>query len=197
MTAAAFVATLGAAAVLTMQGASTSSVLDNATVRVMRVRISQGGAYDVRADAAPILVVTLPHGDVQMIRSGMTRRLTNADSAPAELLAITIKPTRRPSESAPPTPPPSGIERTTILDTHDVRVVRVNFAPNGREPVHTHPNDLLTVQISRGRVEVFDGSRKSTSAEAAGTVRFLPRDVPHAYASRDSRSFELLSIAIK
>jgi hypothetical protein len=53
------------------------------------------------------------------------------------------------------------------------------------------------VQITRGRVEVFDGSRKSTSAEAAGTVRFLPRGVPHAYASRDSRPFELLSIAIK
>lgn len=197
MTAAAFVATLGAAAALTLPGASTSSVLDNATVHVMRVRIPQDGAYDVRADGAPILVVTLPHGDVQMIRIGMTRRLTNAVPAPAEFLAITIKPTRRPSDAAPPTSPPPGIERTTILETHDVRVVRVTFSPAGREPVHTHPNDLLTVQITRGRLEVFDGSRKSISAEAAGTVRFLARNVPHAYASRDARPFELLSIAIK
>jgi quercetin dioxygenase-like cupin family protein len=197
VTAAAFLAALGAAAVLTLPAASTSPVLDNATVHVMRVRIPQGGAYDVRADGAPILVVTLPHGEVQMIRSGMTRRLTNGDSAAAELLAITLKPTRRPSDAAPPTAPPPGIERTTILETHDVRVVRVTFSPGGREPVHTHPNDLLTVQITRGRVEVFDGSRKSTSAEAAGAIRFLPRDVPHAYASRDARSFQLLSIAIK
>ena len=197
MTAAAFVAAIGAAAALTLQGAATAPGLDNTTVRVTRVRIPQGGAYDVRADTAAILVVTLPGGDVQFIRSGMTRRLTNADPAPTDLIAITIKPTRRPAESAPPTSPPPGIARTTILDTHDVRVVRATFAPTGREPVHTHPNDLLTIQMTPARVEIFDGSTTATTAEPVGSVRFLPRNAPHGYASADTRSFEILSIAIK
>jgi quercetin dioxygenase-like cupin family protein len=197
VTASAFVVVLGAAGALALQGASTASVLDNATVRVARVRIAQGGAYDVRADQAPILVVTMPRGDVQMIRSGMTRRLTNADPSPLELIAITIKPIRRPAEASPPVSPPPGIVRTTILETHDVRVVRATFARNGREPVHTHPNDLLTIQLTPGRVEIFDGSDRSTQAEPVGAVRFLPRNVAHAYASADTKAFDILSIGIK
>jgi quercetin dioxygenase-like cupin family protein len=197
VTAAPLAATAALAALLALQGASASRVLDNATVSVSRVRIGQGGAYDVRAESAPILIVTLPRGDVQIIRPGMTRRLTNAEPAPSELIAITIKPTRPPAESAPPTSPPPGISRTTVLETHDVRVVRATFARNGREPVHTHPNDLLTIQISAGRVEIRNGSSKTVENRAVGFVQFLPRDVPHAYASADSRPFDLLSIAIK
>jgi quercetin dioxygenase-like cupin family protein len=36
----------------------------------------------------------------------------------------------------------TGITRTTLLEKSEVRVVRVQFAPGSREPVHTHPNDL-------------------------------------------------------
>jgi len=145
----------------------------------------------------PILMVTMPRGDVQMMRAGMTQRLTNADPAPLEIIAITIKPSRRPAEPATPASPPPGITRTTVLETHDVRVVRATFARNGREPVHTHPNDLLTIQITAGRVEIFDGSDTAIRSQSAGTVHFLPRNVPHAYASADSKPFEILSIAIK
>ena len=197
MTAAAFLVLLATTGALALQSASTTTALDNGTVRVARVRIAQGGAFDMRADQAPILMVTMPRGDVQMMRAGMTQRLTNADPAPLEIIAITIKPSRRPAEPATPASPPPGITRTTVLETHDVRVVRATFARNGREPVHTHPNDLLTIQITAGRVEIFDGSDTAIRSQSAGTVHFLPRNVPHAYASADSKPFEILSIAIK
>ena len=178
-------------------GVTRTAVFDNATVGVARIRLNQGAAYNVRADTAPVLIVSLPRGDVQMIRSGMTRTMTNAEARPLDLIAVTIKPTRPPAQSAPPTPPPTGISRTTLLDTADVRIVRAKFAPDGREPVHTHPNDLLTIQLSSGRVEIMNGADTTTAIREPGFVQFLMRDVPHAYASADTGSFELLSIAIK
>src|SRR5262249_10819148 len=112
-------------------------------------------------------------------------------------IAITIKPTRPPAPAAPPTEAPPGITRTTILDNADTRVVRVQFAPGSREPVHAHPNDLVTVQLTPGIVEILLGSQRTSSERAPGFVQFLPRNVDHAYVSGDTKAFELLSVAIK
>jgi len=68
---------------------------------------------------------------------------------------------------------PPGITRTPVLDNEAMRVVRVRFAPGAREPVHTHPNDLLTIQISRGTVEILNRAEKSTSRGDPGFVQFL------------------------
>jgi quercetin dioxygenase-like cupin family protein len=121
----------------------------------------------------------------------------NAGTAPFELMAIAIKPTRTPASAAPPSAAPPGITRTTLVDNADVRVVRVQFAPDGREPVHTHPNDLLVVQILPGKVEILNGVDRSTGERGVGFVQFLPRDVPHAYISADTKPFELLSVSVK
>jgi quercetin dioxygenase-like cupin family protein len=99
--------------------------------------------------------------------------------------------------AAPATQSPAGITRETILDNDEARVVRVQFAPGGREPVHSHPSDLVTVQITAGRVEILEGATKTVEDRAPGYVRFLPRSVPHSYASADSKSFELVSVTIK
>ena len=121
----------------------------------------------------------------------------NPSPASVDLLAIAIKPDRRPSPAAPPTEAPPGISRATLIDNDEVRVVRVRFAPDASEPVHAHPNDLLTIQITSGRVEILNGGSRSIRDREPGFVQFLPRNVPHAYASGDTAPFELLSVSIK
>jgi quercetin dioxygenase-like cupin family protein len=113
------------------------------------------------------------------------------------MLAIAIKPDRPPAPSAPATEAPPGITRATLVDNADVRVVRVWFATDGREPIHSHQNDLMTVQITQGKVEMSNGSSRSTRVCEPGFVQFLPRNVQHAYASADDQPFELLSVSIK
>src|SRR5262249_40040508 len=113
------------------------------------------------------------------------------------IVLIRFKPGRTPAPAMPSVDAPPGIERTPLLDNAVTRVVRVAFATTGREPVHTHPYDLITLQISPGRVEILDGDAKTSDAREPGFTRFVPRDRQHAYASADDKPFEILSVAIK
>ena len=81
---------------------------------------------------------------------------------------------------------PPGMVRTVLIDNGTVLVTRLGY-----------PNDLITVQATAGRLEILRASEKTTGERAAGTVEFVPRDVHHAYASVDTKPFELLSVAIK
>ena len=67
----------------------------------------------------------------------------------------------------------------------------------GREPTHTHPNDLVTIQITPGRMDIEENGARSSDERAAGFVRFIARGVEHSYANVDARPIEVLSVAIK
>jgi quercetin dioxygenase-like cupin family protein len=172
------------------------TVLDNPTVLVMRQHLLPGERRTVRAVTTPLLVVEPGHDPLYLAKGG-ERVIDNEGGEPADVLIVAVKPTRPPAPAAPPTEAPAGITRTTLMDEAEVRVVRVRFAPGSREPVHTHPNDLLTIQLTPGGYDVVLGSTVAGGQHDAGFAQFLPRDVPHAYVSTDSRSFELLSISIK
>jgi quercetin dioxygenase-like cupin family protein len=195
-------------------GITPTLVLDNATVAVTRLHVAPGAREPMHTTREPLVVVQLSAFDVAVIDREM-RRLGNrpgevwflpgnaqhavVNSGPnaADLLAVALKTDRAPVPVAPPTEAPPGIVRATLVDNADVRVVRVRFDPSGREPLHTHPNDLVTVQITSGRVEIVNGRERTTEVRAPGDVHFVARNVSHAYASADTAPFEILSIAIK
>lgn len=207
-------ATLGNARPQT-PGILITPVLDNATVSVNRLRMEAESGESVHTHPFGLLVVLLTDADVERTLAGRTNRThetagsvwfapkdvphasRNTGKAPIEAIAVAVKPDRPSAPSAPATAAPPGITRTTILDNDDMRVVRVTFTTDGREPVHTHPNDLLTIQLTSGRVEMSIGSEKTMSGRGAGFIQFVPRNVPHAYASADTKPFEILSVAIK
>jgi quercetin dioxygenase-like cupin family protein len=190
-------------------------VLDNPTVSVNRLRMEADSGESVHTHPFGLLVVLLTDADVERTLAGKTSRThetagnvwfapkdvphasRNAGKTPIEAIAIAVKPTRPSAPSAPATVAPPGITRTTLLDNDEVRVVRVQFTTEGREPVHTHPNDLLTIQLTAGRMEMAIGSDKTTSGHGAGFLQFVPRNVQHAYASADTKPLELISVAIK
>lgn len=191
-----------------------TSILDNGTVAVTKLHFAPGAAEPVHTHPFPILIVQLTSGTVnvsdrEMLRVGgrpgevwfipaNTRHAAaNRSGGGVDMLAVALKPERQPAAAAPAAEAPPGITRATLVDNAEVRVVRVRFAPDGREPVHSHPNDLLTIQITRGNVEILNGSDRSTRECEPGFVQFLSRGVEHAYASADASPFELLSVSIK
>jgi quercetin dioxygenase-like cupin family protein len=196
-------------------GMTRSVALDNATVLVARLAFEAGKGETSHTHPFSAVVVQLTPGDVDMtlgsersraprdagtvwfIPANVPHAAVNAGTSSFEQFGITIKPTRPPAPAAPPAAAPPGITRTTLVDNADTRVVRVRFATDAREPVHTHPNDLLTIQLTPGRVEMLIGTDKATADRPAGFVQFVPRDVPHAYVSADTKPFELISVAIK
>jgi quercetin dioxygenase-like cupin family protein len=190
------------------------AVLDNSTVTVTRLHFAAGVAETLHTHPYPLLIVQLTAaaievsnrevirvgsrpGETWFIPANTRHAAVNRSGASVDLLGIAIKPARQPAPAAPATEAPPGISRATLIDNDDVRVVRVRFSPEGREPVHSHPNDLLTIQITKGRVEILDGSARSTRDCEPGFVHFLARNVSHSYASADTNPFELLSVSIK
>ena len=202
-------------AMVALQAApSRTSVLDNATAAVTRLRFAPGMKEEVHTHPFPLALVQVTAGSItvkdrEMIRVGhgagevwfippnTAHAVSNSASRDVDVLAIALKPDRPTAPAAPPTDAPPGITRATLVDNADVRIVRVRFDPNGREPLHTHPNDLLTVQLTAGVVEIVNGSDRSTREREPGFVQFLPRNVSHSYASADSKPFELLSVSVK
>jgi quercetin dioxygenase-like cupin family protein len=196
-------------------GITRTVLVDNDTVLVARLRYDAGKGETSHTHPFSAVVIQLTPGDVDMtlaadhsrarrdagtawfIPAAAPHAAVNVGTEPFDQIAITIKPTRPAAPAAPATDGPVGISRTTLIDNADTRVVRVAFAPEAREPVHTHPNDLLTVQLTPGRVEILLASDKTTSQREPGFVQFVPRNVAHAYVSADPKKFELVSVAIK
>ena len=193
-----------------------TAILDNATTTVTRLRFGPGAREAVQTHASPLVIVQLTPGDsvdltvsdarglgprdaglVTFVPADTPCAIVNAGAVSFDMIAITIEPTRAAAPSAPPTEAPPGITRTTLMDNNDVRLVRVRFAPGSREPVHTHPNDLLTVQLTPGTFDILLGATRTGGRRDVGFTQFLPRDISHAYVSTDSETFDSLSISIK
>jgi len=193
-----------------------TTVVDNATVTVTRLRFAPGSGETVHTHDFPLVIVQLTSGDVvdltvsdarargprvaglvTFVPAGAEHAVVNAGTMPFDMMAVAIKPSRTPAPAAPPTDAPPGVTRTTLLDNADVRVVRVEFTPGSQEPVHTHPNDLVTIQINAGRLQIRLGTRRTDSRRPVGFVQFVPRNARHAYGSRGDRTIELLSVSIK
>ncbi|HEV3141318.1 MAG TPA: hypothetical protein VGY57_12410 [Vicinamibacterales bacterium] len=193
-----------------------TTLADNASVAIERFHLAAGAVERLAATDAAALVVQLTAGDVDLTigdkrasgprepgaiafvpaRTSQSAR-NIAPRAATDIVVIRFKMGRTPAPSMPSVDAPAGITRTPILDNADARVVRVHFSPDGREPVHTHPYDLITLQISPARVEILDGDAKSTENREPGFVKFVPRNRPHAFASADAKPFEILSVALK
>jgi len=196
-------------------GISRTEVLDNATALIARLQMEPGSRETIHTHPFSAVVVQMTPGAIDMtvgkVRSRQARdpgfvwfipketphAAINTGANAVGFVTIGIKTARPPAAAAPPTASPAGITRETILDNDEARVVHVTFAPGSREPVHTHPNDLVTVQLTAGRLEIVEGSAHSDEERAPGFVKFLARGVSHSYVSTDSKPFELLSVAIK
>jgi quercetin dioxygenase-like cupin family protein len=196
-------------------GITRTEILNNANLLVARLRMAPGAREDVHTHPFSAVVVQIGAGDVDM-RLGAARATSrrehghvefiprevphaaaNAGTEPFDVVTIAIKPDRVKGGDAPAVAAPAGITRTPTLDNPEARVTRVAFAAGAREPVHSHPFDLVLVQLTPGRVEIRLGDALTTKEYAAGEVVYLPRDVPHAVSNVGGAAFEIFSVGIR
>jgi quercetin dioxygenase-like cupin family protein len=196
-------------------GITRTPLIENETVMMARLRMAPGAKEDIHTHPFSAIVVQLgggevdmrlgdahsrerrPAGFVEFIPREVPHAAANVGTEPFELVTIAIKPDRRRGGDAPAVAAPAGITRTPVLDNAEARVTRVAFAPASREPMHSHPYDLVVVPLAAGRIELRLGERVETRDYAAGEPMFLPRDVPHAVANAATTRLEILSVAIK
>lgn len=196
-------------------GITRTELVDNETVLVARLRMAPEAREEVHAHPFSAVVVQIgagtvdmqlgdnrrtsrwAHGFVEYIPKDVPHAAANVGKTPFEVLTIAIKPDRRPGGTAPASEAPPGITRTAVMENADARVTRVAFGSSAREPIHSHPFDLVVVQLTPGRVEVRLGNEVTTREAVAGDAIFLPRDVPHAVSNVGPGPFEVLSVGIK
>ncbi len=196
-------------------GITRTVLVDNATVMMARLGMAPGAQEDLHTHPFSAIVVQIgegdvdmrigtdhtrgwrPHGFVEFIPREMPHAAGNAGLAPFDVVTIAIKPDRRPGGAAPASAAPEGITRTPGLDNAEARVTLVGFAAGAREPIHSHPFDLIVVQLTAGRVEVRLADEVTVRDQAAGDVLFLPRDIPHAVSNVGGAPFDVLSVGIK
>jgi quercetin dioxygenase-like cupin family protein len=196
-------------------GITRTVIADNSTVLVARLGMAPAARETPHTHPFSAVVVQVGAGQVEMSVGGSTvtaRRETghvqfipkqalhaaaNVGKNAFDVVTIAIKPDRVPPASVPPTEPPPGIMRQVILDNDDARATNVRFAPGAREPIHSHPFDLVLVQLSPAKMEVQVGDEKTVKDHDIGAVIYLPRNVPHAVSSVHSSPFEILSVTVK
>lgn len=192
-------------------------LVDNASVLVARLTFQPRARETVHTHPFSAVVIQLTPGEVEMqLGPGMTRETRirgfawyiaretshaagNVGTAAFDMVTVALKADRlRPVAGAPnPSwPIPAGIKRTPRIENDETRVVEVAVEPGAREPVHTHPFDLVVVQLTAGTVEVRLAADAKTVALGAGEVVFLPRDVPHAIGNAGRGPLAMMSVAI-
>jgi len=197
-------------------GIHRTAILENDVVIVARLTYDPASREEVHAHPFSAVTVYLTTAELDMTNGKETRcertfpgrfwfipketlhAATNTGTLPFDVITVGLKasPHGYPPEGQAP-PVPSGIVRNPVVENAETRVARVTFKPDARETVHSHPFDLVLVQVTPGKLEVKTGEKIEIVTADVGEVLFLPRDVPHAVANAGTSSFELMSIAVK
>ena len=196
-------------------GISRTQILDNGSVMVARLRMAPAAREPVHTHPFSAIVVQLDAGEVEMqvgtkretakhepghvefIAAEIPHAAANVGREPFDLVKVALKPERTPGGEQPPSPAPAGITRSMLLDNTQARATRVTFGAGSRETTHTHPYDLVLVQLTPGRMELQMGGNTTTRSYAPGDVVFIPRDTPHAAINADTKAFEVVSVGVK
>jgi quercetin dioxygenase-like cupin family protein len=207
---------LGAQAPTVPAGFTVTPVLENATSSIARLKLSPAAKEQPHTHPYPMLIVLLTSGEMEMqngekhsravrkvgeiefVRAGVSHHAANVGAMPLEALVIAFKPDRVHGGVGPPMQALPGVTRKPLLDNRDVTVTRVEFEADVREPVHTHPYDVMMVVLTASaRLDVQVGDKKQVRRYAVGETVFVPRGMAHTVANVGTASFRALGIAIR
>src|SRR5215467_14608129 len=94
----------------------------------------------------------------------------------------------------------TGVNASTIMDTPDVRVTRVQIEAGATRPSHSHNEGPFHMFIPiTGPVQVFFGSEGKEEMEtvAPGQVHFFKSNTPHGFKNPGSSPVTLIEIFVK
>jgi quercetin dioxygenase-like cupin family protein len=190
-------------------------LLENDTVMMARLTMAPGAREEVHTHPFSAVIVQIDAGEVEarlgnqrrtarrepghvhFIAAEMPHAAANAGRSAFDIVTVGLKPGRTRGGAQAPSESPAGITRAPLLDNSEARATRVTFEPGAREAVHSHPFDMVVVQVTRGTMDVHVGEKRETRDYDAGESVWLPRDVPHAISNAGDRAFTVVSIGVK
>jgi quercetin dioxygenase-like cupin family protein len=142
--------------------------IDNAWVRVLRLRLSPGDRTPRHSHPAEVVVSVSPKPGRVLFRPAATEPEGRAATEPQEDVVIDLK--QRPPTSTPIALDPVTIDpkyHKTLLDNEYVRAIRTILEPGLKSPLHEHPHYVVvyitdlhtTMKLGDGR-EVDNPRRK-------------------------------------
>jgi quercetin dioxygenase-like cupin family protein len=212
---AAVAAAVSAQAPLGPNGIGRRPVFDNATVDVAQLLLLPGARETPHTHTSPMIIIQLSRGtfetrngtvsgtrtrepgEVEFVGVNSMHAAANPGVSPFELIVVTLNPARVRGGTADAQTAPPGITRRGLIDNSDATISRVDFAPAAREPVHTHPYDLVVVPIRAAMLDLQVGTARETRGYAAGEAIFIARNQRHAVANPGPEAFAVVAIAVK
>ena len=210
----------GAAVLVRGQGAlppafAVTPVFDNATATAIQLQLAPGAREEPHQHPYAMVVVYTAAanvqfqngdtntragrqpGDVDVVGRNVLHWAANVGNGPLEAAVIALKADRVPPALLSAPPALAGVTRRLLADHAEAAVNRVQLAAGVREPVHTHPYDLVVVVAETARLAVHIADAGEAKAYSAGSVLFVPRDTPHAFANLDTHGAVLVTTAVK
>ena len=93
-----------------------------------------------------------------------------------------------------------GVSPTTIMDTPDVRVARVQLDAGATRPSHVHNEGPFHMVVAvSGPLQVFFGpeGKEETETVAPGQVHFFKSNTPHGFKNPGSTPVTFIEIFVK
>src|SRR5262245_14281664 len=103
---------------------------------------------------------------------------------------------------APAAPPagaqaPSGISSSPLYANDRVSAIKLSFPPGARESVHTHPFDIVVIQLTPGEVNLSLEGKESSGHIEAGRVTYIPAQAPHWAGNAGTTPFDMVVVALR
>ena len=188
-------------------------VLDNATVRVLRVDLPAGGKTPMQQHPETLVIplvtsksrFTRPDGkseDVDLASESATfmpagsHSGTNSDAGRTEAIVIEFK-AAAPGKAALPTSRP-GMAMKSLADSSRGAAYRVTADASFNEPAgSTHDYDQVVIALGAAQVSLAIDRKPAKTTWARGDVVFIGRGVPHEAKNTGGKAADLLIVAIK
>jgi quercetin dioxygenase-like cupin family protein len=102
-----------------------------------------------------------------------------------------------PFSGAAQAPAAAAIAGAPLLANDRISAIKLSFPPGARESMHSHPFDIVVIQLTAGEVDVALNGDKSVGHIEAGRVTYVPAQAQHAVGNSGSTPFEMVVVGLK
>jgi quercetin dioxygenase-like cupin family protein len=188
-------------------------LLENATVRVLKVSVAPAGKTPAHAHPDSLLVpladgkalFTLPDGktqDVVLTKEAAvytpagTHAGTNVGTGAIDAILVEFK-TPAPGKATLPTSRP-GMQQTVLAESPRAVAFKSTTAPDFQEPAGTtHDYDQVVIALGPGEINLAVDGQAPVTKWQRGDVHFVGRGVKHSSKNTGGKPADVIIVAIR
>lgn len=164
--------------------------IDNVPVAI------SGGELKTELEGQPGTFSTVATGAVSYARGGYTHRITNVGNTHVRFIDAEILASPGGATNVPPLAGVNG--KTLVMENERARIYRLILEPGQSTGLHTHRLSRLSVVVSKGRVAIETGKRKSQFVDfRPGDFRWHGGETTQSIQNVGTSRFEMVDIEWK